>query len=55
MNDEIKQNNKVFGNVLIDQNYPFGLIRFKDNDIKISENFSCGTAKIKILRPNWLK
>ena len=55
MNDEIKQNNKVFGNVLIDQNYPFGLIRFKDNDIKISENFSCGTAKIKILKPNWLK
>ena len=55
MNDEIKQNNKVFGNVLIDQNYPFGLIKFKDNDIKISENFSCGTAKIKILKPSWLK
>ena len=55
MNDEIKQNNKVFGNVLIDQSYPFGLIKFKDNDIKISENFSCGTAKIKILKPNWLK
>ena len=55
MNDEIKQNNKVYGNVLIDQNYPFGLIKFKDNDIKISENFSCGTAKIKILKPNWLK
>ena len=54
-NDEIKQNNKVFGNVLIDQSYPFGLIKFKDNDIKISENFSCGTAKIKILKPNWLK
>ena len=31
------------------------LIKFKDNDIKISENFSCGTAKIKILKPNWLK
>ena len=55
MNDEIKQNNKVYGNVLIDQSYPFGLIKFKDNDIKISENFSCGTAKIKILKPNWLK
>ena len=55
MNDEIKQNNKVYGNVLIDQSYPFGLIKFKDNDIKISENFSCGTAKIKILKPSWLK
>ena len=55
INDEIKQNKKVFGNVLIDQNYPFGLIKFKDNDIKISENFSCGTAKIKILKPSWLK
>jgi hypothetical protein len=38
---------------LIDENYPFGLIKFKDQDIKIGENFSCGTAKIKILKPNW--
>jgi len=53
IDDEIKQNNKIFGKVLIDENYPFGLIKFKDQDIKIGENFSCGTAKIKILKPNW--
>ena len=55
MDDEIKQNNKIFGKVLIDQSYPFGLIKFKDNDIKISENFSCGSAKIKLLKPNWFE
>ena len=53
IDDEIKQNNKIFGKVLIDADYPFGLIKFKDQDIKIGENFSCGTAKIKILKPNW--
>ena len=55
IDDEIKQNNKIFGKVLIDQSYPFGLIKFKDNDIKISENFICGSAKIKLLKPNWFE
>ena len=55
IDDEIKQNNKIFGKVLIDQKYPFGLIKFKDQDIKISENFDCGIAKVKILNPSWLK
>ena len=53
IDDEIKQNNKIFGKVLIDENYPFGLIKFKDQDIRIGENFSCGNAQIKILKPNW--
>ena len=55
IDDEIKQNNKIFGKVLIDQSYPFGLIKFKDNDIKISESFICGSAKIKLLKPNWFE
>ena len=55
IDDEIKQNNKIFGKVLIDQSYPFGLIKFKDSDIKISENFTCGSAKIKLLKPNWFE
>ena len=50
-----KQNNIIFGKVLIDQVYPFGLIKFKDSDIKISENFICGSAKIKLLKPNWFE
>ncbi len=55
MDEEIKQNNKIFGKVLIDRNYPFGLINFKDQNIKISEIFDCGTAKVRILKPSWLK
>ena len=55
IDDEIKQNNKIFGKVLIDQVYPFGLIKFKASDIKISENFICGSAKIKLLKPNWFE
>ena len=55
IDDEIKQNNKIFGKVLIDQVYPFGLIKFKDSDIKIREDFVCGSAKIKLLKPNWFE
>ena len=53
---EKKQNKTSFTRIkTIDQNYPFGLIKYKDNDIKISENFSCGSAKIKLLKPNWFE
>ena len=55
IDDEIKQNNKIFGKVLIDQSYPFGLIKFKDSDIKIREEFICSSAKIKLLKPNWFE
>ena len=55
INDEIRQNNKIFGKVLIDRVYPFGLIKFKDSDIKIREDFICGSAKIKLLKPNWFE
>ena len=55
MDDEIKQNDKIFGKVLLDKSYPFALIKFKDRDINIVEDFICGTAKIKILQPDWFK
>ena len=32
------------------KNYPFGLIKFKDQNIKLNDIFKCGLAKIKILK-----
>ena len=52
--EEIKQKNKLFGRVIINEDYPFGIIRFKDSDIQISNEFDCGNAKIKIILPSWL-
>ena len=54
VDEEIKQNNKLFGRVLINEDYPFGIIKFKDSDIQISNEFDCGNAKIKIILPSWL-
>ncbi len=54
VNGEIKQKNKLFGKVLINQDYPFGIIKFKDTDIKIKNEFECGNAKIKVIIPDWL-
>ena len=54
VDEEIKQKNKLFGRVLINEDYPFGIIKFKDSDIQISNEFDCGNAKIKIILPSWL-
>ena len=49
-----RQSEKLFGKMqkIRDDG---GLLFFQKRmkDIKIGENFSCGTAKIKILKPNW--
>ncbi len=50
VDDDIIQDNKNYGKVLIDKNYPFGLIKFKDQNIKLNDIFKCGLAKIKILK-----
>jgi len=54
VDEEIRQKNKLFGRVLINEDYPFGIIKFKDSDIQISNEFDCGNAKIKIILPSWL-
>ena len=43
------------GKVLISEKYPFGLIKFKDENFDFDKKFNCGSASIKILRPIWLK
>ena len=53
--DEISINEKQIGKVLISERYPFGLIKFKDENFDFDKKFNCGSASIKILRPIWLK
>ena len=54
IDDEIIQNNKSFGKVLIDKAYPFGIIKFKEEDIKLDKIFNCGEGKISIMKPKWI-
>ena len=43
------------GKVLIDNEYPFALIKFLDNHFIKGNEFKCKNAKLKIKKPEWLK
>ena len=54
--DLIKFNNNEVGRVLIDDPYPFAIIKVTDPDIKKfeKEELTCGSANINIHIPEWL-
>ena len=54
--DLIKFNNNEVGRVLIDDPYPFAIIKVTDPDIKKfeKEELTCGSANINIHIPDWL-
>ncbi len=55
VDDEVSFNNIKLGKILISDKYPFGLIKFKDESFDFNKTLSCGSASIKILKPQWLK
>ena len=56
LKDEIiKYNDKEVGKVLIKNNFPFALIKFSNENFEIKNEFKCGNAVIKIIKPNWMK
>ena len=54
IDDDILDNKKVLGKILIDEKYPFGLLKFKDESFNFDKKFTCGKALIKVLKPDWL-
>ena len=54
--DLIKFNDNEIGRVLIDNPYPFAIIKVTDPDIKEfeKEELTCGSANIKVCIPSWL-
>ena len=57
LNDEekITKNQVEIGKILISNDYPFGLIKFKDQNFKKDEIYKSKNASFKILIPYWLK
>ena len=55
-NDIIKYKDIEIGKIMIDEPYPFGLIKIVDPDLKEFSNTElvCGKSKIKILKPDWI-
>ena len=53
--ENIYINDENVGKILINNNYPFGLIKFKNDSIDFSKEYTCGSSKIKIIKPSWIK
>ena len=43
------------GKVLINNQYPFALIKYLDNHFINGNEFKCKNAKVKIKKPDWIK
>ena len=56
LEDEIiKYNNNEIGKVLIKNKFPFALIKYSNVDLDINNEFKCGNALIKVIKPSWIK
>ena len=44
---------KEVGKILIKNNFPFALIKYRDKDFDFKNQYICGDATIKIIKPNW--
>ena len=53
--ENIYQNEKEIGKVLIEKDYPFALIKFKDINLNENIDFNTKDASIKIEKPDWIK
>ena len=54
-NDAIFANDTEIGKVLINDDYPFALIKFLDKNFNKNKIFKCKNGSIKVLIPDWLE
>jgi len=53
--ESIYYNENEIGKVLIDRDYPFALIKYRDLNLSENVDFNTKEASIKIKKPNWIK
>ena len=53
--ESIYYNEKEIGKVLIEKDYPFALIKYRDLNLSVNDNFNTKNASIKIEKPDWIK
>tara|TARA_B100001029_G_C15048803_1_gene449143 strand:- start:576 stop:1460 length:885 start_codon:yes stop_codon:yes gene_type:complete len=54
-NETIQYNNLEYGKILINKDYPFGLVKYLFENFNFNYEYKCGDAKIKIIKPDWIK
>ena len=53
--EEITYEDKEIGKLLINNQNPFALIKFQNENFNFEDNLKCGEAKIKVIKPKWLE
>ncbi len=53
--DKIYNNNVEIGKVLINEEYPFALIKYLDKNFDKNQTFKCKNGSLKIFIPEWLE
>ena len=54
INEDIFFDNENLGKILIGNNFPFGLIKMKNNNFDFSKNYKSKNATLKFLKPDWI-
>ena len=53
--DIIKYNDNEIGKVLIKNKFPFASIKYLNENFDEKNEFNCGNATIKVIKPSWIK
>ena len=54
IDDAISIENKELGKILINNKFPFAVIKFNQDNFDFNKEYKCRLAKIKVIRPQWL-
>ncbi len=54
-NDIVSFEKDEIGKVLINDDYPYAIIKVKNEKFDFNKTFNCGSAKVRIKKPNWLQ
>ncbi len=53
-NEIITIGDKEIGKLLINDRYPFAVLKYRDENFNYNSELKCGNAKIKTKKPNWI-
>ena len=54
IDDNISSDDENIGKILINNDYPFGLIKIKEKNLNFSKKYKCNSATIKFIKPFWM-
>ncbi len=54
IDDNISNDGENSGKILVNNDYPFGLIKIKEKNLNFDKKYKCNSATIKFIKPFWM-